>query len=76
MIKKFDLIAGKREELQEYIENLDSFDSWQIGKSFDHQVENFLLSREVMFRHIGPITYQGKDNLGQVVIHAAFVAIL
>jgi hypothetical protein len=74
MIRKFDLITGSIYEIKEYIEGLDTFDSWQLGKEFYSQLEN-LLSRDCMFKHIGPVTYQGTDSDGLVVIHAAFVAI-
>ena len=74
MIQNFDLIAGNKKEVREYIESLDSFDSWQIGKSYDDQI-NALLSRNVLHRHIGGVTYQGRTDEGLITIHAAFIAI-
>lgn len=73
MIQKFDLIAGSSSEIKVYIESLDSFHMWQIGKTYEDQVKR-LLDRNVLGNHIGGITYQGINEDG-VVIHAAFVAI-
>jgi len=73
MIKKFELIAGTLDEVKEYIENLETFSSWQIFKSFDSQIQKMFL-REDSMRHIGVVTYQGLCDDG-VVIHATFVAI-
>lgn len=75
MIKKFDLIAGSKKEIREYIENLDTFEKWQICKSYNTQVK-YLLSRKCNMNHIGAITYQGLNENNQVVIHAAFAAII
>jgi hypothetical protein len=74
MIQKFDLIAGSIDEIKEYIEGLDTFDSWQLGKGLYSQVEN-LLSRDCLFKHIGPVTYQGRNSDRSVIIHAAFIAV-
>lgn len=75
MIRKFDLIAGNRNEVRDYIESLDHFNSWQIGKSYDDQIDR-LLARNVFLQHIGAVTYQSRNEDGVVTIHAAFVAIM
>lgn len=74
MIQKYDLISGGVKEVYGYIESLPHFDSWQLGKSYEDQI-NRLLARDVFLRHIGAVTYQGRDG-GDVTIHAAFVAIM
>jgi hypothetical protein len=74
MIKKFDLIAGPEKDIKEYIESLDTFDCWQIGKTYYTQIER-LLARPVLGRHIGAVTYQSRNDDGTVSIHAAFIAI-
>jgi len=74
MIQKFDLISGSVDEIKEYIEGLDTFYSWQLGKDFYSQVER-LLSRDCLFKHIGPVTYQERKSDGYVTIHAAFIGI-
>lgn len=74
MIKKFDLIAGSEEEIKQYIESLDTFDSWQIGKDYYTQIER-LLTRPGFGSHIGFVTYQERKPDGCVTIHAAFIAI-
>lgn len=75
MIQKFDLIAGNRKEVREYIESLDHFDSWQFGKSYDDQIDR-LLKRDGLMRHIGAVTYQSRNDDGLATIHAAFVTIM
>lgn len=75
MIQKFDLISGYREEVKSYIESLDHFDSWQIGKSYEDQIDR-LLDRDGLMNHIGGVTYQSRNDDGLVTIHAAFVAIM
>lgn len=74
MIQKFDLIAGTKEEIRNYIESLDHFDSWQFGKSYEDQVKR-LLNRDVLMRHIGAITYQSRNVDRTATIRAAFIAI-
>ncbi len=74
MILKHDLVSGNKGDIKQYIECLPSFYSWQIGNSFETQVENLLL-RDCRFNHIGPITYQGMNEDG-IIICAAFVAII
>ncbi len=75
MIKRFDLIAGSVNEIEEYIEGLDTFDSWQLGKDFYSQIER-LMSRDCFLEHIGAVTYQERDHEGLVTIHAAFIAVV
>jgi virulence-associated protein VapD len=74
MIQKFDLIAGSVEDIREYIESLDTFDSWQLGKNYYDQIDN-MLDRPGLQNHIGAVTYQERDSDKGVTIHAAFIAI-
>ena len=74
MVKIFELITGSANDVCSYIEKLETFESWQMGKDFYSQIER-LLSRDCLMEHIGAVTYQGRDKLGYIVIHAAFVAI-
>lgn len=74
MIKKFDLIAGTKEEIRDYIERDNTFFQWQLGKDYNSQIER-LLNRSGFANHIGAVTYQGVCDDG-VVIHGAFVAVM
>ena len=74
MIEKYDLIAGSIEDVREYIESLETFKHWGFCKDYHSQVKR-LLARNVLFDHIGAVMYQGEDEDGAVVFHAAFVAI-
>ncbi len=75
MIKKFDLIAGTKEEIKEYIENLSNFKMWQFGKSYNSQIDS-MFRQTHLSKHIGFVTYQGENENSEVIINAVFIAVL